>query len=613
MTGLEPLGISPLGTLVEDGVITEAEFNLFVSDDRLRARFLVDVYATSLSDSYISDQQASSLGEDMLGELQGGSFTLNTQTLFFGDGYWVGSPTDTQRPNQAAVVRILSSPDIERNMPLYPESSRRGQVQFGDLEFGNPDGALDDLVSGFSVSGQLVRIYLGNAYLPFSSYKLVGETFAESFEADHNKARLRVKSTEFMLTAPAQSSRYSGLGGINGDANIAGRLRPFSYGRIYNLTPVLLNQDQWIYQFHDGPALAVDAVKERGLELTYGGSDYPTYAALRAGSVNPGEYITCKAYGLVKVGFGVGGPTGPVTLDVRGDVVSGAYTELTGEILLRLAERRAKLPSSLIKRRSFSELPRGPIGYYFDGTTELSVGDIFDELLKGVNGWYGTKRESALTVGYPTPPELRVAQYEFSLDTGTILNLEKVAVEYPPRYKQSVSYGKNWTVLSESDISEAVDVDERPLLQLAYQLTSSKSTEVRMRDRAAIDGGILDTYFYNKSDADELARNVMGLFRETRQKFILTTSRIGYQVNIQSIVRVVYPRFGLENGQNFIVTGIRDLSRLGQVQLTLWGGGEGLSNTSSSSDTSPEVEMLWDDGFEIGFDSNSILAWDEEP
>ena len=563
-----PLAESPFGD-IEVGEISDVPFVAFLQDSRQRGRFLIEVTATELESGYLGFPEDEPIGAMAFCEIPGGELTLGEATFRLSDGPWIGRPGDTLRPNTLYDARVISSADIERTLPLSPEANRRGETTVGEIQLANPDGALDDFISNYSIGGRPVSVYLGPSRGVFSDFRLVAQMFGLGFETDLNTVRLRVQSTAEYLKQPFHTRRYSGLGGRDGDPEIAERAVPVLYGECYNVSPVLINRDQWIYAVHDGPILAFDAIKERGLPLDFNGTDAASWTALRATTVDLGEYATCNAEGMVKIGFGVGGPTGPVTCDVRGDKASSIYSAQIGEILLRLATNRARMDITLLDQIGFGNLPTGDVGYYSSGDTEPTVADVYDAMLRSINGWYGTKRNNVLRVGYVSPPERYTAGRSY--DRHGAINLEEVPTEQPPRYEQTVTYAKNWTVMSEGDISEALTSEERLRLQLGSSTLRKRSAEVRVRDLTAIIGDPIETFFVNEPDAQDVLDRVMALFRESRRKFRMTTDRQGYLDDLQAIVSLSYPRLGLSAGQNFLVAAVRDDGRRGRVELTLWG------------------------------------------
>ncbi len=570
MTANFPLAGECLGGGTVGATLLDEAYHRFLRDNNQRARFLVELNAMALDGQIAQFIGRDTLAGVALADSEGAPAVLGEEIFLFGDGRWIGRPSDALKPNKYADARVIASADIDRSIPISPDDPRRGEVAVGEITLANSDGGLDYIVDDYSISGRSVRIYLGPARGDFSEYSLVQEVFGSHFEADRDTLRVRVTSTSSLLSTPLQSSRYAGAGEQEGDAELASRPMPVCYGECFNISPVLINRDQWIYQFHDGPTLAVDAVKEKGLELTPSGTDVASYAALRALDVAAGEWATCKALGMIKIGLGLAGPEGPITADVRGDVAADAYSASMGEILHRVATRRAALDGGSLDLNSFGDLPGGRIGYYADGSEELTCADVFDQVLGSIVGWYATSRSKLLKVGYASPPE-DLDSWAYHFEENQILDLEELGRDEAPRWEQGALYAKNWTPMGEAEISAAVATEDRSLLLAAGQYIRQVAAEVRLRDRAAISGGDLTTYFAAQSDAQNVVERVMTNFRQSRRRFRLVTTRVGYLVDLQSKVRVTYGRHGLDQGRNFLVIGVRDDSRRGRVELTLWG------------------------------------------
>lgn len=568
--GFEPLGGDALGGGTVGGDLIDGDFREFLRDSKLRSRFIVEVNAMELAGPIATFSGRDAMASEPLAHSQGAPGIRGETIFMFADGRWIGRPGDALRPNRLADARIIASADIERSIPLSPDDPRRGEVAVGEITFANSDGGLDALAKDYSISSRSVRIYLGPARGDFAQFHLVQEVFGSHFENDGETMRLRVQSTSSLLSTPLQQQRYSGAGGAQGDSDLANRPLPLIFGECYNLTPLLINRDQWIYQIHDGPIQSVDVVRERGLELTPSGDDVASYALLRALDVAAGEWATCKALGLIKIGLGLAGPAGPITCDARGDVAGGSYTAAMGDILLRIAQRRAHLDGSLLDFNSFADLPRGRIGFYADGSQELTCADVFDALLGSILGWYATSRSKLLRVGFASPPEDNDS-WAYNFEKNQIFDIEDIGREQAPRYEQGALYARNWTPMGDAEISEAVPTEERERLLAAGLYIRQVAAEVRVRDRAAISGGDLVTYFVARTDAEAVVARIMQNFRQSRRRFRLTTSRVGYLLDLQSKARVTFDRHGLNEGQNFTVCGVRDDSRRGRVELTLWG------------------------------------------
>lgn len=169
-----------------------------------------------------------------------------------------------------------------------------------------------------------------------------------------------IRDASYEIEVPVQGSVYSGTGGIGGTAEMTGRPVPRARGGtlddpIRNVTPVLIDPGNRVYQFTDGRGLLA-ALYERGAQVfTYAG-DFPDYAALVAASVPSASYALCGAQGLFRLGAM---PAGQITADVTGWVEETIEETLTFYRLPRQHHKHLKSTNMLerlneeIKRRTY--------------------------------------------------------------------------------------------------------------------------------------------------------------------------------------------------------------------------------------------------------------------
>lgn len=562
----DPICATPFCALGDEGA-TEGVFERLAESPDARARFLVEinlVRATgslaTLSESPIASLPFATLPDEDLLVLPG-------TTVLLGDGMWISKPTDISRPNAAADVRLASAGDIERTLPLQPSDSRRAQIVVGQIEIANGDGAYDDYVANYAPDGQIVRSWLGPARGEFRDFQPIWSSYGDGWQNDGKKVRLTLKDTQFLLDVPLQGAKYGGTGASDGDPELEGQLKPQLWGECFNVTPIRVNLDLLVYQVHDGEILSFDAVKENAVPFTFSGNDYPTFNALRgAPDPVPGTYHTSLAVGAFRL---ASEPTGLITCDARGDALNGVYVHHTGDILLRMAEKRALINASLIHRPSFSSLPQGAIGIYIDGAENPLISEVFDTLLQPINGWYGVLRDSLLRVGRIALPEETGPQRTF--DETLMVDCERLDLPVPPRWKQGMAWGRNWTPMSEDQISLslATDVRQRHALQYRGQVIS-QSSEVKLRHRSALDGGTMNSFFVEEAPTLEAAQHIMALFRETRQLFVATVKRIGYLLTLNQVIQLFYPRYKLEAGKQGTIIGMREVADKAEIELTVW-------------------------------------------
>lgn len=128
---------------------------------------------------------------------------------------------------------------------------------------------------------------------------------------------VRLKDPLSRFDQPVQTNKYLGTNdgpdGLEGtEADIKGLPKPFGYGVCSEVPARPVNSSHLIYQVADGAVAAILAVYDKGVMLSLEG-DYATPALLVDAEPAEGQYATCLAYGLFKLGAS---PFGTVTADI---------------------------------------------------------------------------------------------------------------------------------------------------------------------------------------------------------------------------------------------------------------------------------------------------------
>ena len=158
------------------------------------------------------------------------------------------------------------------------------------------------------------------------------------FEAQDGAIKLSLDPAGEAGDTKVLDLEYAGTTGAEGGADRKGTLKPWVFGVALNVEPVLIDEDNSVYQFSGyGPIKAVDALYERGASFGASVGDYANYAALVAADIPAGRWGTCLAEGMIRLGapqYGV------ITGDVQGDYADGILRRKPGAILQRIAAQR---------------------------------------------------------------------------------------------------------------------------------------------------------------------------------------------------------------------------------------------------------------------------------
>lgn len=258
-------------------------------------------------------------------------------------------------------------------------------------------------------AGAKMTLYAGNLGDAWP-WTTVFQGLVTRFEADGNRLKLSGSVDSEPFATNALTATYAGTGLAEGGADLKNTPKPWLFGRCSNCEPVLINSVDNVYQFSGyGPIQAVNVLYERANDFGAAVGDYASYAALVAATIRPGQWGTCLALGLIRLGapaFGV------ITADVDGDKPSGTWLRKTGEIVQRIASN-AGVSGGLVDATSWNALDAalvtllpsdGRIGFYL--TEQTSVIDVARRLARPCNAqagisWLGKLFAVRVAIGTP--------------------------------------------------------------------------------------------------------------------------------------------------------------------------------------------------------------------
>lgn len=226
----------------------------------------------------------------------------------------------------------------------------------------------------------------------------------ERFEAAADSLKLTARVDTEPFEKDALTATYAGTGGAEGDANLKNKVKPWVFGRALNVEPVLVDAVDSVFQFSAyGPIQAVTALYERGGAFGPSVGDFADHAALVAAALNAGEWATCLAEGMVRLGAP---PHGVITGDVEGDAPAGTLIRRTGAIIERIASHAGIAPE-LIDSASLAALdaavPRN-VNLVID--EQATVLDLARRLARPCNAqagisWAGQLFATRVVIGAP--------------------------------------------------------------------------------------------------------------------------------------------------------------------------------------------------------------------
>lgn len=451
------------------------------------------------------------------------------------------------------------------------EPTPEGSGGVGSIVLPDPDGELDDLVD-LAWDGAALDILRGQPTGRYDGYETVGRMTTAGLLYDQRKKEIRLRDLGWLLgAAELHGYRYTGTGGSSGDAALAGAIKPYAVGPVFNVEPLRINASLEIHQLSCSSIQAVDAVRDGGIALAFD-SDYPSYAALAAATVPAAHYATCRAEGMLRLGSSA---AYLITADFRGDadIVNGhTYPDTMARIVRRIAMGRGtfRLGESQIDSVAFARFASertATCGYYWPG--EITKAEALNEVVSGCLGWWVVRPNGLLAIGYidePTAVPAIVLNYpEDFAGPPTMLSTYQV-----PRRGTYIGWRRNYTQQDASRLALAVDQASALIYGAAGRVASDVDgyQPTFWPTSASVSAG--GAYLEESAARAEAQRQqrVMGTRRERWGVPALCdpfADLLGRVVQVNN-----FPRYGWGSARKFICAGMSSASSRG-VTLELWG------------------------------------------
>lgn len=469
--------------------------------------------------------------------------------FYFSDRGFTTGPTDAVLPNKHFAPRATAPLSVERSLPLAPGAGSRVALQLGEIAFVNQDGAMDAFIRDYPIDGRSIEVKIGRRSFTYGQFETIFKGTARTRkQAGRPSVSFELRDAAWELDIPVQRNLYTGAGGLNGGADIAGKPKPLAFGAVANMTPPLVDAANLIYQVHDGPVNAVPAVYDKGAAFTAAGD----VADITLAAPAAGTFVTQMSGGYIRLGAV---PAGLVTCDVQGDNSYGLYVERSTEIAYRLIRDRAGFADSRIDSVSF-DLLRGQqpaqVGIYF-GLEPVSLAAGLDTLFGGIGAWWGPNRLGSIECGrLDAPATTATAKFTTKDILDYALAPLPEAVD-PPLWRINVGGQPNWTV-QDTDLAGSVSAARRVFLGQAYRYGSWSDINIPLTFLRAQDVAV-PGLFANLADAAAEAVRLGNLWGKQRSLLRIRTKLQGYLRRLGETVNVDLPIAPLSGGRNAVVVG----------------------------------------------------------
>lgn len=464
-----------------------------------------------------------------------------TETVYLSDRGYVSEPTESPA-NTYFAPRVMEALNFQRSMFTTGKLGGQSFPSFGEIVLANADGGLDDFAT-YAWDDREVEVKVGEKGANLSQHFTIFKGQSKSVDFDDLIVRVIIRDGQDKFTRTFPPNTYAGTGGNEGSAIMEGLPKPICLGQVFNISPVLVDEANDVYQVHDGPIESIVAVYENGVATTNFTSD-----------LSNGRFTMTSSV------------TGNITADVKGAKPGGSYKETAGDIMRFVATEYGGLtdPGDL-DTASFTALNTAnsaTVGCYYSQRAEIL--SVLDDLANSIGAFFGFDRSGLLNVGRI---EVATGSADLELDSTNIITLERLPTEVPTS-TVVLGYKQNFTVFDENTL-DASATDRDFFLRESAQVTDEDTAVAAIYPNAKfleVDSKLIDSSAANTESA-----RLLTLYKSQRDIYRIRCKAQPFTIKLNDVVKVTFARYDLTAGKLFRVISLFEDAAINEVELELWG------------------------------------------
>jgi len=465
---------------------------------------------------------------------------------------------------------------VSRKVPLAPSQASAGAA-WGALKLLNGDRMLDVYLPSNS-DARPVRIRIGRkqwdearGYEIDPPYALIRQVFAgvaTPWAFGEGTLEIPLRDATYWIERPYQNNLYAGTGGLEGPDELKGRPKPRTRGGtaqapVQNITPVLVDSVNRIYQWTDGPGTVVNLYEGGDAQIPYDGDTGDLYS----GAVASGHFRTDNARGLFQLGTR---SFRTITCDVTGAFpVAGAKSSAM-DVVIGMLKEDMQLPEDFLDLTTLltvNEDNPAPTGWYWSGEERVQGVDAIMPFFTSIAAKMVPLRDGRLSCLLLRPPAGGGISRFTSADIIKITPVSLGAPLDPPAAVWQAGYARNFTVQI-GELDPDVTEERQGIIGETWRSGTWVGNDVIAAYRRPSTPDIVETALLVKSDGDNLAAiwgALWGVRRRCYEIEVLADRAFAHDIGEQ--ITLAYPLDDLDAGRTALIVG--DALRTGSPTATL--------------------------------------------
>ncbi len=489
-------------------------------------------------------------------------------------------------PNDPAGLRVYpatlaSAFSVDRSIDLSLGGHGAG-VAWGGIQIMNDAQRYAPLTATRNVDSRKVRILRGEKHFehqrgiwkdqPYNTLTEVFAGLAKHWRPDEESITIPVRDATQWIERQLQEAVYEGTGRAEGTPQMKGRKKPKLRGggaegrtfihRVKNITPVLIDPVQNIYQISDGWATIpfVTDLLENGIAVfqsSFGGSTGDPWTT----NVRPGGWVLAPDLGMFKLGSPA---VGTITCNAFGRFLNNAIHLGPARQCVELLMSDLGVSPEHIDFATFSPFYNiGVGGWYFDGAQPITGVDAVGLFAASIGGRIYPGRNGKLRfmrLVAPNPSAAVAATWT----RDEIVRLSRQPLPEwlsPPPYRVRWGYDHNHTIMSGNQVHQTIvqsDPGLKTFLSESDRWASWGSAAVIEAFRKPSDPEPVPSVLLREGDAIGMAQTMVNLWSPGRRIYeVQVPAELGLRREIGEAVKLMYPIDSMDGGANGLIVAER--------------------------------------------------------
>lgn len=427
-------------------------------------------------------------------------------------------PTDSPS-NRAFLCVVAGSFAFTEKLSLTGNAS----ISAGDIELHNEDGMLDGWLNDVWVN-RAIRVYIGDVSWPRADFKQVfSGVVGDLGSRNTGRLNISIRSKLDRLNTPVSEAL------LGGDSPNAGRLLPLCFGECHNISPLLIDPSNHVYQVHQGAIERLIEVRDNGVPVTV------------TPDLSAGKFTLTKQ------------DAGQITVSAQGKT---PYTNTVPGIIRALVtqygtpdERFTEDDIDAVNFAAFEAANPAPVGKFLGDRG--NVFQVCQELAASLGAQLVVSRLGLLRllmVQSVTSADFAITPDNYELGSLTIRQRTEVVAGV------RLGYCKNWQV--QESLDTGIPAEHKDLFGQEWLTVSARDSDVAQAYKLYADPAQVDVLLLDKDSAQAEADRRLALWKVPRTTYRINGFAELLQLELGQAVGLQGSRFGLNAGRAGQVVGL---------------------------------------------------------